>query len=423
MRIASPLNHGSRVSGLSVAIDLARRGRRRGGSPTRASPSSGTSVRSTSTSSCEVDVDAASPAGDHERPVEPAGAGAERPSRRERVALDRRPARPRREPDPRPTRRAGGPRGRSRRASAARPRSGGPRRSGPTEPSAFATSRTRPHSSRAGRRRRQRAGLSQRVERGVREGGLRVERRGIGGDLLEHVTDGDDGHAACTTPGWNSGFPTGIGTGQAGVSGPGSRPWLARAFDQRPDQLRGRLRASPAARPRRRRHARARSRRASSCERRRASSSALSPRQSCVSLRPPDDLSARAARASSGVKSARCPQGIRHRVGVTPALAARPAPGPDPASTSSRVACGCRRCSYPCTSTPCPSPAIRASSVRVLLDPLAEHEERRRHAAPRAHPAPRESPAGPAHHRTSAPANARCDATQIAARLTVAWWA
>ena len=88
-----------------------------------------------------------------------------------------------------------------------------------------ATARTSPHSSSwVGGGVRAPASLSA-AKAAWGKAGVRVEQRGVGGDLLQHVADGKCGHAACTTPGWKFGFPSGIGTGQVGVSGPGSSPW------------------------------------------------------------------------------------------------------------------------------------------------------------------------------------------------------
>ena len=241
--------------------------------------------------------------------------------------------------------------------------------------------RTSAHSSARVGRRRERAGVLQRVERRVREGGLRVERRGVRGDLLEHVPDGEGGHAACTTPGWKFGFPTGIGTGQSARSGPGSSP-CSRASP--------RAAATSSAVALRRRRA-ARPTPTPSCastippwrelELRRASSRASSPRQSCVSASHPTIPSCR-ARASSRREVRQMPPRNPPPLGVDAhAARARRAPGPGPPRPPSRVrladAAGAR--------TRAPRPRVPPSSTRASRSGCSstrspEHEERRLHA-------------------------------------------
>ena len=223
-------------------------------------------------------------------------------------------------------------------------------------------------------RRRERARFLERGERGVGEGGVAVELGGVGRDLVQDVLGGEGGHAGCTTPGWNAGFPMGIGTGQSGVSGPGVSP---------------RARAASTSIGTSRAVSRAVSRRAPT----------LIP--SCASTIPPAPASdRRASPRRSRPASRACPCSSRR----SPAPARRatscgevgemPPRNPPPSSR--------RRCTSSARSMSASTAALRdlrMPQVRVpvhldlvpgvldpleqrgmLLDPLPEHEERGGHA-------------------------------------------
>ena len=412
-RVAAEVRLACRAA--SASPRSARRGSARGGSPTPASPSPRYHVRSTSTSSSRS-TSTSVPSRDHER------LRSSPPAPEQNtfvpwscVVVDVAPAHPRPAPGPRPTRRASDPRGRSRRAPGAPPRSDGPRRCRPTEPSALATcAHQRPLLPRV--RRRQRGSFA--APRTPRAGS--AARRPAPPRSPRSPRSRPDGERSrrCTTPGGTQDSRPGSAPANPRQR-PGLEPFGARLRDQRPDQLRRRAPPSPAARrsPTPSCASTIPPRAARSCS---SIASALSPRQSCVSAVHPTIVRPRSSR-ELGVNVARCPHGIRHHPGRTPCSS----------STLQRpievlLHVLARRERVPQVLVPMhlhvmPGRDHPLAAAPVRLHPLPEHEERRPSPRPlRAPPAPPASPAGPAHHRTSAQADATARAaTPTAARLRV----
>ena len=266
-------------------------------------------------------------------------------------------------------------------------------------------------------RRRERARVLERGERGVGEGGVAVELGGVGRDLVQDVLCGEGGHAGCTTPGWNAGFPIGIGTGQSGVSGPGVRPCVSRRLDQQRHEPRGlcrRVAPRPDADPVVREHDPA-ARRAS--DRRASLGGVAAP---VVRVRAPaDDLQPPLVARPPAVKSARCPHGIRHLVAPPITSSARSMS----ASTSAL-----RDVRMPQVRVP-----VHLDLVPGVLDPFEQvgmlprpaprarrtwRSRRRSSSASSTAGVPRGS--GPS---SKVNASTPPETTQITARLTVAWWA
>ena len=244
-------------------------------------------------------------------------------------------------------------------------------------------------------------GVALRVRaRRTRRGGTRGGRRAAAAFAAissKDVTDGDGGHAACTTPGWKFGFPTGSASAIR-RSGPGSSP-VPRSRDQQRHQLARSLWPRPAARPAP----------MPSC----ASTIPPCSSSSCVEHRlarchppvvrvrvPPDDLQRR-ARGDLRRERRRCPHGMppprrvrRPRSERPSAMSGlrRPHRACDPGAAGARThapAPRARSITYPLAAArdaPPPAPRARRTSPSTSASSNASSTA--------------ESRAGPDHHRT-----------------------
>ena len=252
-----------------------------------------------------------------------------------------------------------------------------PSKSRPTDPSALATARTSAHSSPRVGGGVERAGLS--AARRTRRGGRRAAASSAA--ALAAISSSTSRTATMVTPRalprMSSGFPAGIGSANRAraARAPARAP---RSLDERPDQPRGRSRAS--------------SRRAPgptpscvstippgrSVERREHRRCALSPRQSCVSIVQPTSSSP-CSRASSAVKSAELPpRNPPARRRDTPCSRAPSSARFRSASTASRraLADGAGARTHAPRRRGPPSSTSR-QQLGLALHPLPEHEERR----------------------------------------------
>ena len=334
----------------------------------------------------EVDVDqrGGPAAGEqHERAVEPAGAASRTPSRRASaaVAVDERRARPR--PGA-----GSAPQTPSRPALA----DGELRRSGSAaapldavevaleDPPDRAVRRRRRAPRpllRARGRRRQRAGVSQRLERRVGEGGVRVELGGAGGDRVEHVAAARAVTPACL-PREAARDSRGTASGQSRAAAPA--------------RVRARAAARRAARSARRSPARPRAarpaprpswastiapcvelgrRRASRRRRRRASRACRRSSRRCPA--PRSAASARVKSADAPTESATAPAGRRASSASSAGRGRRPPPRAGLAGGAGGRSRGPRPRDPAATHPP--------HQVRMRPTRSAEHEERRLHAA------------------------------------------
>ncbi len=193
----------------------------------------------------------------------------------------------------------------------------------------------------------------------------------------------------------SSGFPSGIGTGQSGASGPGSSPLLRARSTSGGDES---AVASAVARRAPDADAVVREHDPAARELECASSIVLRvvPAPVVRVRRPPDD--------PSPPRRGELQREVREMPPRNPPsrLASRRArrqrrerPVQVALDRLARRCSGAAGARYPCTSTPCPSSSVRASRSGCCLHTLAEHEERRLHTRlPRARRAPPGVPRG-----------------------------